>query len=398
MRPREPDRSATGVSEAAELPPPPGAGAGVRPPAKVSAPADTSSHGLDEALGFDALDTRPATGARRVTEPNWVPARRDVPPRPPNRAEARTEPSLPPAMSDRVDAHFDAPREVRRVGAPDAELHRPPAGDVTVTAVAPAPSRLFANATRVALILLFLATALPTAAGPPWALLVRPAEVTLQALAALILIGAVHLLPLSERARARIGVALGLLLVTFVALTFRVALAGAAFDGQPALIALLAGPTSWPTVTALAALVLVPSALLGRSLGAPPWHRLGLGLAGLAAAIATLWLVPIAGLFASVEGATFLGDRVGAFAALPLLALLLVSPFALTLGALARSAAAVGFSLWGSALFPMLVLALFSARSDQWLQVLEPLKLVGFAGAATLYLAAALAASSSRRR
>lgn len=398
MRPREPDRSATGVSEPAELAPSPDAGTGSHAPEWVSAPADKSTHGLDEALGFDPLDARPATGARRATEPNWVPSRRDVPLRRPNRAEARTEPSLPPAMSDRVEARLDASREVQRVGAPDAELHRPPTGDVTVTAVAAAPSRLFANATRVALILLFLAAALPTAEGPPWALLVRPAEVTLQALAALILIGAVHLLPLPERARARIGVALGFLLVTFVALTFRVALAGAAFDGQPALIALFAGPTSWPTVTALAALVLVPGALLGRSLGAPPWHRLGLGLGGLGAALGALALVPIGGLFASIEGAAFLGDRVGAFAALPLLALLLVSPFALTLGALARSAAALGFSLWGSALLPLFVLALFSARSDQWMQVLEPLKLVGFLGAATLYLAAALAASASRRR
>lgn len=415
MRPREPTTESPDDAREAD----PAASRGAREEL-ASTEADAPEPGLDEAIGFAPLDAakRTATGARRATEPNWVPARQGSPLRRPvavstarqidqpvieHTQRGLTRAQLGAAASRQLphDPTLAPPPTASPEPAghgPDVALRRTPIADATVTAFAPAPSRLLPNATRIALVLLFFAVALPTAAGPPWERLAHPAEVTLQALAALILIGVVHLAPSSPRRRARVGLALGLVLVIFAAVAMRVALTEGAFDGQPALLALFAGATPWPASFALAALVLVPGALFGRTLGAPLWHRFALGFGGLGAAVVTALLVPIGGLFESIGDSPFLGDRVGAFATLPLLAGLLVSPFSLALGSLGRSCGAVGYSLWGAALLPLVVLALFCARSDQWPQVLEPLKLVAFVGATTLYLAAALAASFSRRR
>lgn len=305
-------------------------------------------------------------------------------------ALATRPPSLPAEAPRPMAGHVEAPGPLP---GPRPELAPDPATTSTVTAFAPAPSRLFADASLVALTLLTVATLLPTASGAPWELLARPAEVTMQALAAFILIGVVHLLPATQRTRAIVGAGLGLVLAAFAIVAARVAISATAFDGQPAMVALFAGSAAWPAILAVAALILVPAALLGRALGTPTWHRVALGVAGLAAAAGTVALVPIDGFGSSLGEAPFLGDRVAAFATLPLLTLLVACPLALALHSLARVSGTLGFATWAAALLPLVVLALFSARSDQWTLVLEPLKLVAFIGAVALYTAAALAAS-----
>lgn len=308
---------------------------------------------------------------------------------------ALATPALPAEAPRPLAAHGVAPDPLP---GPRPDLAPDPATTSTVTAFAPAPSRLFTDASLVALTLLIVAALLPTASGAPWELLARPAEVTMQALAAFILCGVVHLLPSARRTRAIVGAVLGLVLAAFVILAARVAVSATAFDGQPAMVALFAGPAAWPAILALAALILVPASLLGRALGTPRWHRVAFGVAGLGAAAGTAALVSLDGFAFSLGEAPFLGDRVAAFATLPLLALLVACPLALALPSLGRLCGTLGFATWAAALLPLVVLALFSARSDQWTLVLEPLKLVAFVGAVTLYTAAALAASFAGRR
>ncbi len=259
----------------------------------------------------------------------------------------------------------------------------------------PNASSILPTVSLTALVLLFSAIVLPTAGGPPWELLARPAEVTLQALAAFILIGVVHLLPIHERTRATLGVLVGAILIGFVFVAWRVATTRGAFDAQPALDALFASPLPNAALPGLLALVLLPAALFARGRSAR-WSAWILGGLGLVAALATLlWMSPSA-LFTSLGEATFLGDRIGAFATLPLLVVVLVAGVALA-PRLRRFATGLGFALWALALVPLAVFALFAAKSDQWLQVLEPLKLVIFLGAIALYAAAAVGTLAADR-
>lgn len=279
--------------------------------------------------------------------------------------------------------------------APDPEPLQP----VTAThTVMRAPvSSLHARLSVVSLVLLFQAFLLPTADGAPWELVARPAEVTLQAMAALVLIAVVHLMPVRDRTRARLGVALGLLLAPFAFVALRHAvIAGAFDDGQPALEHLAAGALPTPALPALVALVFLPASLMALARRARPWALWTLAALGLGAATATLVTTPIAELFAALSDAPFLGDRVAAWLTLPLLLALPSALLVLAVPPLQRAATPLALSLWAAALVPLLALALFSARSDQWQLVLEPLKLVAFLAAISLYLSSALATSTPR--
>lgn len=307
----------------------------------------------------------------------------------------------PPAIPNPLSAPVSAPAALAEpLSAPagadprQREIRRAP--DPTVTVLRPRVTSILPTVSVTALILLFSAIVLPTAGGPPWELLARPAEVTLQALAGFILIGVVHLLPTRERTRAILGVVVGIVLLGFAFVAWRVATTRGAFDAQPALDALFASPLPNPALPALLALVLVPAGLFarGRSAQLPAWVLGGLGL--VAALVTFVWMSPAA-LFTSLGGASFLGDRIGAFATLPLLIVLVVACAAMAPG-LRRFATGFGFGLWALALLPLAVFALFAAKSDQWMQVLEPLKLVIFLGAVSLYAAAAVASVATQPR
>ena len=308
--------------------------------------------------------------------------------------QAASRPSAPPqpkpiagvppkALAEPFAAVLDPrQREIRR--GPDV---RPP--DPTITVMRPSAPSILPTASVTALVLLCSAIVLPTAGGPPWELLARPAEVTLQALAAFILIGVVHLLPVRERTRATWGVIASTVLLGFAFVAWRVATTRGAFDAQPALDALFASPLPNPGWPELLALVGLPAALFARAQGSrwPAWILGGLGV--VAAFVTFVWMSPGA-LFASLDEAAFLGDRIGAFATLPLLAAMVIAPVALV-PRLRRFATGAGFGFWALALAPLAIFALFAAKSDQWLHVLEPLKLVLFLAAITLYAAAAVA-------
>jgi len=275
-------------------------------------------------------------------------------------------------------------REIRSRAADDIAT-------VTAASMQPATTRILPKVSVITLVLLFQAVALPTAAGAPWELLARPAEVTLQALAAFVLVGVVHLLPCRERTRGIVGLLLGLLLLPFAFVAWRAVVTAGVFDGQPALVALLTGPLPTPALPSLLALVLVPAGLfaLGRQASRlVAWILTGLGIG---AAVVALAMMPLAAFFASLSGASFLGDRVAAWATLPLFAVLVLAIATLAVPRLGRHANIVGFVLWGAALVPMLVLALFAAKSDQWMHVLEPIKLVTFLAAVSIFTSAAVA-------
>jgi hypothetical protein len=293
-------------------------------------------------------------------------------------------PPLPAAMPAEPPALDPIPSSV---GAP-----------ITTSVVRPlaTTSRFFPQTSVLALILLFQAFALPTAAGPPWELFTRPAEVTLQAFAALILVGVVHLLRCRETTRSRLGVALGLLLMPFVIVAARATVVGGAFDAQPALEGLFGQASVWPGILAVPALALLPAGLFARRRAPLAWAA-GVFGAGLFALGLCAALMPTGGLFAALREATFLGDRIAAWATVPLLVLLVASPAGVLVPSLARGTKALGFAIWAAALLPLVVLALFSAKSDQWTHVLEPLKLVSFLAAVTIYLAAALATAVHRK-
>jgi len=326
----------------------------------------------------------PATGLAAGVEP------------PPQVAPPSPPPPLPPLLERALfePARLATHREPRELAI---RTRVEDSASVTMTAMRPSASQILPKVSVITLVLLFQAVALPTAAGAPWELLARPAEVTLQALAAFILVGVVHLLPCRERTRGVLGVLLGALLLPFAFVAWRVAIAAGAFDAQPALTLLFAGPLPTPALPALLGLVLVPAGLFARGYHAPRLAVWGLVGAGLAAATVACAMMSLPALFGSLSEATFLGDRVAAWATLPLFVALLLGALAAAWSPLGRRATAFGFLVWGAALVPLVVLALFAAKSDQWLQVLEPVKLVTFLGAITLYTSAAVATAVNPR-
>ncbi|MFO0751519.1 MAG: hypothetical protein U1F43_38510 [Myxococcota bacterium] len=256
--------------------------------------------------------------------------------------------------------------------------------------------RLFGTLSLVTLVLLFEAVALPTTAGPPWELVLRPTESSFIALAGFLLVLVVHLLPFGPRPRAAFATAVGavLLAVACLALQADVALH---FDAQPALVALFSDSPALGLALVLA-LVSVPAGLFLRGLA--PRHLASTALIGFGTAIGLAVVCGVGGIFGeppvvtlvqSLADAPVLGDRVAAGATLPAIGGLLGALAFTWPGLGARPAAALGVVLWALAVLPLLVLALFAAKSDAWIGVLGPIKLVTLLGAAALYLAAGLA-------
>lgn len=340
------------------------------------------------ATGIEPGQAEPPVSAAVAGDPKFE-VQAPGAPAPPSRLSERALFESAQAAS-RTDGGTADPRE-REIRA------RAVVPDATLTALRPAASQILPKVSAITLVLLFQAVALPTAAGAPWELLARPAEVTLQALAALVLVAVVHLLPCRERTRGVLGALLGALLLPFAFVAWRAAITAGVFDAQPALSGLFSGSLPTPALPALLALVLLPAGLFARGHHASRVATWVLTAAGFAAAVVALATMSLGALVASLSEAAFLGDRVAAWATLPLLVALALGLAAFAWAPLGRRASAFGFLLWGTALLPLVVLALFAAKSDQWLQVLEPIKLVTFLGAITLYTAAALATAVNRR-
>jgi hypothetical protein len=283
--------------------------------------------------------------------------------------------------------------------------------EAAALAALPRATAFLPAATLVTLALLAGAMVLPSSRGAPWELLAQPTDPTFLALAAFLLVGVLHLLPSRASSRARMATGLGLLLLPFTALSARSALAAGAFDGQPAMELLWNGGWSaaLATLGSLAALMAGLMARGGEASRFAPTTLIGFGTGlALAVLLGAASPPPLSGLFSALGDAPFLGDRVGAWTALLLVLLVLVAPVFAWPGPrerlpghayrLDRLSVPLAVALWGAALLPMLTLALFSAKSEAWLEVFEPLKLTLVLGALTLYLAAALSSALSTRR
>lgn len=276
-----------------------------------------------------------------------------------------------------------------------------PLPERTRTATAARPrvttgTRLVPRLSLATLALLVVAAALPSRAGAPWELALRPADPTFVALMAALLVGVVHLVPVGPRTRSALSLAVATIVLALglALLSHEVAVA---FDGQPALLVLFSGSPAIGIALVLAA-TLVPAGLFLRRLA--PRHMAATGLVGFGAALVLAVAFDVGGIFPDtpvlllVQGVTeasFLGDRVAAAAALPAL-VLLAGCLAFTFPGLGRAIAApIGILVWGLAFAPGIVLATFVATSSDWLAVLGPVKLVVLVGAAALYLASGLA-------
>ncbi|MCC6622723.1 MAG: hypothetical protein IT385_15790 [Deltaproteobacteria bacterium] len=268
----------------------------------------------------------------------------------------------------------------------------------TATAARPrvvAPDVL-SRATLATLALLFVAAALPSRAGPPWELALRPADPSFVALMALVLVAVVRLVPVAPRTRGALALAVGTVTLA-LALAVLSHEAASAFDHQPALFVLFSATPAIGIALVLAATI-VPAGLFLRTLA--PRHMAATGLVGFGAALVLAVAFGVGGIFPEppvvllvdgITGATFLGDRVAAAATMPAL-VLLAGCLAFTFPGLGRTIAApIGVLLWGLAFAPALVLAAFVATASDWLAVLGPVKLIVLVAAAALYLAAALA-------
>lgn len=234
---------------------------------------------------------------------------------------------------------------------------------------------------------------LPTDAGAPWELIARPLEVTLQAFATLILLIAIELGPRTERIRSRLALIAGTLLLPFALLS--ASATAAAFDGPPAFERLFAGAAPTLGWLAVPGLVLVVGGLFALP-GARRWIAASLVIAGLASLVVTALTLELGALVP--PDSPFVGDRVAAW--------VMLAPLALAVGAGAivawprakGLASPWAWALWASAHLPLLVLALFAAKSDHWVAVLAPLKLVLFLGALGLHGATALGALATNTR
>lgn len=332
------------------------------------------------------LDERSGLARAQSLVPAATPAPEIDDARPP--AARADEPA--PAADVVIDRRTSAPALAPELSLPLRLRARPPDLYLPRTETLERASALRAEArapaTWVTWTLLGAATLLPTAAGAPWQLITRPVEVTLQAFAALVLLVAVELGPRTERTRARLGVIAGVLLLPFGLLS--ASATASAFDGPPAFEHLFAGaaPTlAWLAVPGLAL------AVAGLFLRAPRWLAGTLVGAGLAALVAAALALDLGALLP--PDSRFLGDRIAAWATVPLLSAGAVALVVTAAPRLARFSTPCAWALWATALLPLLVLALFAARSDQWMMVLAPLKLVLFLGALTLHLSSAIAAA-----
>jgi hypothetical protein len=261
------------------------------------------------------------------------------------------------------------------------------------------PLTFFRGVSVIAMLLLFEAIALPTSAGPPWSLLGDPGGVTFVALAFLLLVVVAHILPVRPVLRAWAAVAVGVLMAAFSLVVAGAAAGVDLFDGQPAMAAALGGPAGGRIALVLG-LGALPFALFWRYLeGDRLGPRIAHGVA-LAVVLALAFGAGALGLGAgSAVGSALdtlgagpvFGDRlVAGFAVLPLL-VALVSLAGFLPGGRGRRFVVFGLAFWAALFVPLVIAALFVAKSEAWMSVLEPLKVASFVAVPLLYLPAAAA-------
>ncbi|MCB9731493.1 MAG: hypothetical protein H6745_02530 [Deltaproteobacteria bacterium] len=249
------------------------------------------------------------------------------------------------------------------------------------------------------MLLLFEAVALPSVDGPPWELLKNPGDVTFVALAILLLCVVAHVLPVTLRTRALVGSAVGLLMVVFGLVVGAQAVRNDAFDGQPAFLALFGGPGAALGVVYVAAMAL-PFALFWRALAPESvGPRIAVGLAFAMVALAFLGTA-VLGLgdgpamtqaLATARTSPFLGDRVVAASSLTPAVVAILGLAAVARRVTPRYAVTMGALFWLLLATPLIVAALFVAKSEAWILVLQPVKVATFLAVPLIYLPAALA-------
>lgn len=250
----------------------------------------------------------------------------------------------------------------------------------------------------VVLILLFEAAALPSLRGgelvPPWELLLSPGSTTFVATCFFVLLLLALSLRLDAITRAGLVSAVGAGVLVFGSFIGASAVGAGAFDGQPAISMLLAGPAG-PRILVLIAAIGLPLALFWRrqdphSVGA----RIVIGTSMALVLVIYFGLhslgagssAPVSALIDSAGNSPFMGDRIGAVLALLPLAATLLAALAFMPAPSKGLARLSALLIWGALFASMVVVALFVATSDEWMRVLEPLKVVTVIGAGLLLL------------
>lgn len=299
--------------------------------------------------------------------------------------------------------------------APDAALApaAPREGrERTVTATADVPVPVAVGASRggllrgvswLAMLLLFEAVALPSVDGPPWELLKNPGDVTFVALAFLLLCVVAHVLPVTLRARAFVATGVGLLMVVFGLVVGAQAVRADAFDGQPAVVALFSAHGGALGVVYLAAVAL-PFGLFWRALAPDalgPRIAVGVGfswvvLAFVGTAVLGLTDGPaITDALTTARTSPFLGDRIVAASSLTPAIVAILGLAAVARRVTPSFATTMGVLFWLLLAIPLVVAALFVAKSEAWILVLQPVKVATFLVVPLIYLPAALATAVS---
>jgi hypothetical protein len=234
---------------------------------------------------------------------------------------------------------------------------------------------------------------------PPWLALISPGSPTFIAATFLIIVAGVAFIPMPARVRAAIGAALGLVLSAFGLALLAGAVGADAFDGQPALAAIVdsGGAARWVLVLAAATL---PAALFWRRHhpgGVGARVLLGTGLVFVAFVyfaghhIGLGDSMPLTALTRAGRTAPFLGDRVAAW--LSLLPFVLLPAALVTLSEAGRRGAAIlGALFWLGVAAPLFALAGFVAPASAFADTLAPLQVVAVLAAGLLLLPAGLGA------
>jgi len=416
----EPPTADTHVSrppvEPPRLPPPaplsrPSARPVIRPGREPKSLASPASELLHKPIVRPSGKNLVAPAQKEPTDPARSPRPGDLPALPEATATSRPSSLLtrppPPRSTDRaIDRAVRGPPPRDEVAAREGHRHLPLGGrERTDTAAGPsydpaARPRVFEALALVTLGLLLVVIVLPTDAGAPWQLVLRPTEPSFIALAALLLVAVARFIPWSPRVRAALALVTGVLVLGLALMVMRGEV-GAGFDAQPALVALLQGAPAIGVALVVAA-TLVPAGLFLRALA--PRHLAATGLVGFGAALVLAVALgvgsifdqmPLVMLIDGMSDGAMLGDRVAAAVALPAVALLAASLVFTFPGFGRRVAAPLGVVLWAIAFAPVLTLALFAAPASAYLAALAAVKLVVLVAAAALYLAAGLAATLS---
>ncbi len=262
------------------------------------------------------------------------------------------------------------------------------------------PRRPLQGVSILSMVLLLAALALPTATRAPWELLANPAGVTFVALAFLLLTAVAHIIPIGARAKAAVAVAVGVAMLVFASIVGAAAVSGDTFGGQPGVGGVLAGPVGGRIVVGFA-VVLLPFGLLWQAQSARPLGpKVAVG-AGLGFALLVILAAGSLGLGATTAIASaaetggaspFLGDRLVAWASLLPMVVAVGAVSTLLPRAPKALSGVLAVAFWVALSLPMVLAALFVAKSEAWALVLEPLKVASFVAVPLIYLPAALAA------